>query len=214
MKKPNFILYGASSDLCVSFIQLIIKDKQYALSNLFCITREVKKLKKILNEDNIHIFHEQGFLNSLDRNQIKNATIILFSGKVFYDSFQNISRKNVYTTFNINVFKPVLFLATCISHLKSIKQIVYIGSQAGLEVGHKYFSLYAASKQSLRGLFNCLENEYPNIIFKIFNPKGFKSKISEQAISSKDFKKKFESSILLKTEHVAQELIRIIRNEK
>lgn len=214
MKKHNFILYGASSDLCVSFIQLITKDKQYVASNFFCVTRKVKKLKKILDEDNTYFFREQEFLSYLNGNQIKNATIILFSGKVFYDSFQDISRKDIYTIFNINVFKPVLFLAACMSHLKSIKQIVYIGSQAGLRVGHKYFSLYAASKQSLGGLFNCLENEYPNIDFKIFNPRGFESKISEQAISSKDFKKKFESSVLLKTKHVARELIHIIENEK
>jgi short-subunit dehydrogenase len=98
-------------------------------------------------------------------NQVDKIDVLINNaGQLFNKKFGEMTENEIFSTFNVNFFSPVMLIRYLIPALKKAgkSHVVNIGSMGGFQGSSKYsgLSYYSASKAALGVMTECLAEEY------------------------------------------------------
>lgn len=130
-------------------------------------------------------------------NQIgKIDCIINASGIASYKPFCDMTFNEIESVLRVNLHGAIILTKECIPLMRRRGFVVHIASMAGIAPGHRFFAVYAASKEGLVGFLRVLTAEYPRIRFVAVTPAGVDTGIAVSAIGAQQLTKKFKNSRL------------------
>jgi short-subunit dehydrogenase len=171
--KTAWIVFGANSLIAKALISLL-ESKNILV---FPVFRDQKiDFKKIKSYENLKL------------------NIVMFNGKVFFKKFLETKSQDIAEIIDSNFTSTVTFLQRVFSEDLNVKKVFYIGSRAGQVTGHhKYFSMYAASKNAVLGLFRTLSAEFSNILFTYYICPSTDTGIFDRGVVDKDLLQEVKS---------------------
>lgn len=178
----NILITGASKGIGFELVQKFASDKT---NNVFALARDLDQLKSLqtLCEKKfynvIHIYSID-FLSETLEDQLSILMVELDchfdvvvnnAGYLINKAFAEMKQKEIFDTYQINVFAPMLLIKSLIPFLDKDKasHVLNIGSMGGFQGSVKFpgLSIYSSSKSALGNLTECLAEEYKdkNIYF-------------------------------------------------
>ena len=129
------------------------------------------------------------------------------SGIACYKPLSKTTNQEINSVLDVNLIGPIL-LTRCFFDLMSDNgYMVHIGSVAGITIGHKFFSIYSASKEGLAGFLRSAAAEYQNINFILVTPSGINTRLPNKSYGSNMLIKKFNRSKLDSVEDVCNGIL-------
>jgi short-subunit dehydrogenase len=133
--------------------------------------------------------------------------LINASGIAAYKPFLSMTLKEIESVLTINLYGAIILTHGCIPLMRRHGFVVHMASMAGITPGHKFFAVYAASKEGLVGFLRAMTAEYPKLRFVAVTPAGVNTEIAVRAIGSKQLSIKFKNSKLESVEAVAKGIL-------
>lgn len=216
------IITGASSGIGRS--TAIIVSKSNLFDNIILVARDTLKLEetKRLSANNDRIVIKNFDLNNLYEIPVLIKEIGDKYGSI--DCLMNIagftdpqpilqtSIDNLFTTYTINVFAPIILIRECVKYMKrsdSVSKIINIGSTAGVTARPGWLS-YASSKAALISASLTLSEEL--IEYKI------KSYIISPGRCATDLRRKLapneDQSLIMQPDDVANIIIQLLQENE
>jgi NAD(P)-dependent dehydrogenase (short-subunit alcohol dehydrogenase family) len=115
--------------------------------------------------------------------------------------------EEIESVLKINLYGAIILTQGCIPLMSRHGFVVHMASMAGIVPGHKFFAVYAASKEGLVGFLRAMTAEYPRLGFVAVTSGGVNTEIALRAIGSKLFSAKFKNSKLESAEAVAKGIL-------
>lgn len=156
MKKSNYLIIGATSDLATNFIENLDEN-----SNLSVVVRNTENLYNY-NYKNIYKC-DLKVLESIQKIDFKESydKIIFYAGIDIIKPFKYYNESEILESFSVNIIS-ILYLIRELLKKKLINQrasIVIINSISGTTKGPKGHVLYSTTKSSINGFVKSLANE-------------------------------------------------------
>ena len=159
----NVIITGTSSGIGLELIKIFSKEdfKVISLSRSDLSFKPLNRVRHI----NFDITDEKSVDNLIDiiQNEYKNIDILINNaGKLINKPFKNISRDDLYSVFDVNVFGVFNLIQKLLPFFKKNSHVVNISSVGGLVGSSKFPGLtaYSSSKGALNILTEVLSEEY------------------------------------------------------
>ncbi len=128
-------------------------------------------------------------------NEFNNIDFLFnASGIAYYKTLTETSIDEINKVIKINLIGAIELTQKFIPLMNNGGTIVHLGSMAGICKGHKYFSVYSASKEGLAGFLRSVSAEFPGINFILVTPAGVNTNIARKAIGGVSLLKKFRES--------------------
>ncbi len=229
LDNKNSIVIGAGSGLGYELALRLVKlgsKVVFTSKDVLFLRSSIKKdldkelLKKVfIKRVDISKPHDVDSLMTYTENKLGSIDILINSaGIASYKPFINMSDSEIESVIKTNLLGAIYVIKKSLplmSSKLSTRWIIQIGSLAGQKVGHKFFSVYSASKEGLVGLFRSLLPELNQTGIKLIlvHPPAFNSRLPLKAFGSKELIKKFNESDLKKTGDIASKIIRIFNEE-
>ena len=171
----NVLITGASKGIGFELVQKFAHNKQNRVVALARDMEQLKTLQSICKKkyNNTIEVYALDFLSENIAQQIVDLLttlnchfdmVVNNAGCLINKPFATTSAKDVFKTFQTNVFAPILLIQQIIPLLNETKwsHIVNIGSMGGYQGSVKFpgLSIYSASKAALASLTECLAEEY------------------------------------------------------
>jgi len=205
------LVVGASSGLGLEIVKVLLERG----SEIIAASRDIKSLLMMKRQlpdkqkNKLHIIKtdvtepiQLEKLVDFTKDTLDNISLFInTSGIALYKSFLSLSDSEIKTVIDTNFTGAILLLRKMLPIIirsGGKKCVIQIGSLAGIKLGHKNFSVYAATKEGLAGLFRSLIPELgdKNIKFILACPSGVNTNIAKNAVGSKQLKEKFSHSDL------------------
>lgn len=159
----NVIITGTSSGIGLELVKIFSKEdfKVISLSRSDLSFKPLNRVRHI----NFDITDEKSVDNLIDiiQNEYKNIDILINNaGKLINKPFKNISRDDLYSVFDVNVFGVFNLIQKLLPFFKKNSHVVNISSVGGLVGSSKFPGLtaYSSSKGALNILTEVLAEEY------------------------------------------------------
>ena len=159
----NVIITGTSSGIGLELVKIFSKEdfKVISLSRSDLSFKPLNGVRHI----NFDITDEKSVDNLIDiiQNEYKNIDILINNaGKLINKPFKNISRDDLYSVFDVNVFGVFNLIQKLLPFFKKNSHVVNISSVGGLVGSSKFPGLtaYSSSKGALNILTEVLAEEY------------------------------------------------------
>ncbi len=136
------------------------------------------------------------------------------AGIACYKPLNKITNLELGDVINVNLIGPILLTRYFVGLMSTNGFMVHIGSMAGIAYGHKYFSVYSASKEGLAGFLRSVAAEYHDINFILVTPSGINTNLPYKSYGSDMLIKKFLSSKLDSVEDVCDGILNKIRSHR
>ncbi len=215
-KNMHCVIVGANSGLGLEIVRELLIKK----AKVIAVSRNTNNLLKINNryfkKENLHIFKTDiTDLNQIDKlvnysiKKFGNLNLLINTvGIALYKPFLSLEDSEIKTAIDVNLTSAIFLIKKIlpiIIRAQDKKYIVQLGSLAGIKPGHKNFSIYAAAKEGLAGLFRSLAPEFEKqrVRFILVCPAGTKTNIAKNAIGAKELMEKFSKSDLENPKKVA-----------
>ncbi|MCK9415737.1 MAG: SDR family NAD(P)-dependent oxidoreductase [Candidatus Dojkabacteria bacterium] len=215
MKKieKKVLILGANAGLGLALV------KHYSISHsVVAVSRSTNGLEKI-NSDNLRIM-KADIVEDIPEFEDSFDLIFNCLGIASFKALKDISNEEIEKVVNTNLVLAIKLSRQYVNNLNAEGVFIYIGSHAGLEIGHANFSVYSASKMGLIGLANSLTKEFENEnkLFLTVLPPAFKSNICKDSVGGDELQKLFDSSNVFKPEQIVTKIVKalpeVIRNKK
>ena len=159
----NVIITGTSSGIGLELVKIFSKED----FNVISLSRSDLSFKPLnrVRHINFDITDEKSVDNLIDiiQNEYKNIDILINNaGKLINKPFKNISRDDLYSVFDVNVFGVFNLIQKLLPFFKKNSHVVNISSVGGLVGSSKFPGLtaYSSSKGALNILTEVLAEEY------------------------------------------------------
>ena len=159
----NVIITGTSSGIGLELVKIFSKEdfKVISLSRSDLSFKPLNRVRHI----NFDITDEKSVDNLIDiiQNEYKNIDILINNaGKLINKPFENISRDDLYSVFDVNVFGVFNLIQKLLPFFKKNSHVVNISSVGGLVGSSKFPGLtaYSSSKGALNILTEVLAEEF------------------------------------------------------
>ena len=159
----NVIITGTSSGIGLELVKIFSKEdfKVISLSRSDLSFKPLNRVRHI----NFDITDEKSVDNLIDiiQNEYKNIDILINNaGKLINKPFKNISRDDLYSVFDVNVFGVFNLIQKLLPFFKKNSHVVNISSVGGLVGSSKFPGLtaYSSSKGALNILTEVLAEEF------------------------------------------------------
>ena len=159
----NVIITGTTSGIGLELVKIFSKEdfKVISLSRSDLSFKPLNRVRHI----NFDITDEKSVDNLIDiiQNEYKNIDILINNaGKLINKPFKNISRDDLYSVFDVNVFGVFNLIQKLLPFFKKNSHVVNISSVGGLVGSSKFPGLtaYSSSKGALNILTEVLAEEY------------------------------------------------------
>lgn len=159
----NVIITGTSSGIGLELVKIFSKEDFKVIS----LSRSDLSLKPSngVRHLNFDITDEKSVDNLIDiiQNEYKNIDILINNaGKLVNKPFEDISRDDLYSVFDVNVFGVFNLIQKLLPFFKKNSHVVNISSVGGLVGSSKFPGLtaYSSSKGALNILTEVLSEEY------------------------------------------------------
>lgn len=129
------------------------------------------------------------------------------TGIAAYKDFLKLTPAEIERVITTNLIGAIILTQRFIPLMNNGASVVHFGSMAGIRKNHKFFSVYAASKEGLAGFLRSISVEFPSIKFVLATLAGVKTKIAENAIGSESLLEKFAESHLDSPRGVAKGIL-------
>lgn len=177
MENKTILITGASSGVGYQ-TALQLAAKGYTV---IALARNAALLNQLTNASNGKIIsfpHDLSQLNfeSLvnflnEKSIVKIDVLINNAGQLVNKPFENISKEDLQTAYNINVFAPYLLIQAVLPLLKNSNNphVINISSVGGIQGSVKFagLSAYSSSKGALSILTECLAEEFKETNIKV-----------------------------------------------
>ena len=159
----NVIITGTSSGIGLELVKIFSKE-DFKVISLSRSDLSIKPLNGV-RHINFDITDEKSVDNLIDiiQNEYKNIDILINNaGKLINKPFKNISRDDLYSVFDVNVFGVFNLIQKLLPFFKKNSHVVNISSVGGLVGSSKFPGLtaYSSSKGALNILTEVLAEEY------------------------------------------------------
>ena len=159
----NVIITGTSSGIGLELVKIFSKE-DFKVISLSRSDLSIKPLNGV-RHINFDITDEKSVDNLIDiiKNEYKNIDILINNaGKLINKPFKNISRDDLYSVFDVNVFGVFNLIQKLLPFFKKNSHVVNISSVGGLVGSSKFPGLtaYSSSKGALNILTEVLAEEY------------------------------------------------------
>ena len=159
----NVIITGTSSGIGLELVKIFSKE-DFKVISLSRSDLSIKPLSGV-RHINFDITDEKSVDNLIDiiQNEYKNIDILINNaGKLINKPFKNISRDDLYSVFDVNVFGVFNLIQKLLPFFKKNSHVVNISSVGGLVGSSKFPGLtaYSSSKGALNILTEVLAEEY------------------------------------------------------
>ena len=177
MENKTILITGASSGVGYqTALQLAAKGH-----TVIALARNAELLNQLSNASNGKIIsfpHDlsqlnfESLVNFLNEKSIAKIDVLINNaGQLVNKPFENISKEDLQTVYNTNVFAPYLLIQSLLGHLKnsSSAHIINISSVGGIQGSVKFagLSAYSSSKGALSILTECLAEEFKETTIKV-----------------------------------------------
>ena len=159
----NVIITGTSSGIGLELVKIFSKED----FNVISLSRSDLSFKPLnrVRHINFDITDEKSVDNLIDiiQNEYKNIDILINNaGKLINKPFKNISRDDLYSVFDVNVFGVFNLIQKLLPFFKKNSHVVNISSVGGLVGSSKFPGLtaYSSSKGALNILTEVLAEEF------------------------------------------------------
>ena len=159
----NVIITGTTSGIGLELVKIFSKEdfKVISLSRSDLSFKPLNRVRHI----NFDITDEKSVDNLIDiiQNEYKNIDILINNaGKLINKPFENISRDDLYSVFDVNVFGVFNLIQKLLPFFKKNSHVVNISSVGGLVGSSKFPGLtaYSSSKGALNILTEVLAEEF------------------------------------------------------
>ena len=159
----NVIITGTSSGIGLELVKIFSKEdfKVISLSRSDLSIKPLNGVKHL----NFDITDEKSVDNLIHiiKNEYKNIDILINNaGKLVNKPFEDISRDDLYSVFDVNVFGVFNLIQKLLPYLKKKSHVVNISSVGGLVGSSKFPGLtaYSSSKGALNILTEVLAEEF------------------------------------------------------
>ena len=159
----NVIITGTSSGIGLELVKIFSKEgfKVISLSRSDLSIKQLNGVRHI----NFDITDEKSVDNLIDiiKNEYKNIDILINNaGKLVNKPFEDISRDDLYSVFDVNVFGVFNLIQKLLPFFKKNSHVVNISSVGGLVGSSKFPGLtaYSSSKGALNILTEVLAEEF------------------------------------------------------
>ena len=163
------LVVGASSGLGLEIVKVLLERG----SEIIAASRDIKSLLMMKRQlpdkqkNKLHIIKtdvtepiQLEKLVDFTKDTLDNISLFInTSGIALYKSFLSLSDSEIKTVIDTNFTGAILLLRKMLPIIirsGGKKCVIQIGSLAGIKLGHKNFSVYAATKEGLAGLFRSL----------------------------------------------------------
>ena len=159
----NVIITGTSSGIGLELVKIFSKE-DFKVISLSRSDLSIKPLNGV-RHINFDITDEKSVDNLIDiiKNEYKNIDILINNaGKLVNKPFEDISRDDLYSVFDVNVFGVFNLIQKLLPFFKKNSHVVNISSVGGLVGSSKFPGLtaYSSSKGALNILTEVLAEEY------------------------------------------------------
>ena len=159
----NVIITGTSSGIGLELVKIFSKE-DFKVISLSRSDLSIKPLNGV-RHINFDITDEKSVDNLIDiiQNEYKNIDILINNaGKLINKPFKNISRDDLYSVFDVNVFGVFNLIQKLLPFFKKNSHVVNISSVGGLVGSSKFPGLtaYSSSKGALNILTEVLAEEF------------------------------------------------------
>jgi NAD(P)-dependent dehydrogenase (short-subunit alcohol dehydrogenase family) len=177
MENKTILITGASSGVGYQ-TALQLAEKGHAV---IALARNAKLLNQLSNASNgkiISLPHDlsqlnfDGLLTFLKEKTVSKIDVLINNaGQLVNKPFENISKEDLQTAYNTNVFAPYLLIQSLLPLLKNSNNphVINISSVGGIQGSVKFsgLSAYSSSKGALSILTECLAEEFKEINIKV-----------------------------------------------
>ena len=132
------------------------------------------------------------------------------SGIAYYKGLIETSFDDIDEVIRINLIGAMELTQKFIPLMNNKGSVIHLGSMAGIYKGHKYFSIYSASKEGLAGFLRSVSVEFPKLNFILVTPAGVNTNIAKKSIGLTRLAKKFITSELDTVEDIAKGVLKNI----
>ena len=129
------------------------------------------------------------------------------TGIAAYKPLSRMAESEIETVLRVNLYGAIVLTQRCIPLMRRRGSIVHLSSMAGIAPGHKFFAVYAASKQGLVGFLRAATVEFPHLRFLAVTPAGVNTAIASRAIGARELSAKFHKSALESAEVVVKGML-------
>ena len=159
----NVIITGTSSGIGLELVKIFSKE-DFKVISLSRSDLSIKPLNGV-RHINFDITDEKSVDNLIDiiKNEYKNIDILINNaGKLVNKPFEDISREDIYSVFDVNVFGVFNLIQKLLPFFKKNSHVVNISSVGGLVGSSKFPGLtaYSSSKGALNILTEVLAEEF------------------------------------------------------
>ena len=159
----NVIITGTSSGIGLELVKIFSKE-DFKVISLSRSDLSIKPLNGV-RHINFDITDEKSVDNLIDiiKNEYKNIDILINNaGKLVNKPFEDISRDDIYSVFDVNVFGVFNLIQKLLPFFKKNSHVVNISSVGGLVGSSKFPGLtaYSSSKGALNILTEVLAEEF------------------------------------------------------
>ncbi len=164
------VVTGASKGIGLEIVKQLAVDEDNLVLAIARSSKELDLLKKS-SPDNIVTFTGDitspsaltKILTLIKKNTKQIDVLINNAGFLVSKNFENISSKELFQVYNVNVFAPFLLTQKLLPLMgkRTRSHIINISSIGGVQGSSKFpkLSAYASSKAALAGLTECLAEE-------------------------------------------------------
>jgi short-subunit dehydrogenase len=179
LSKEKWVLCGASRGLGAQFARLLVKQPRFP-GEITLVTRKTGKFiseieslnPKIKVQSLICDFSNRGAVGSFTEklSDMKPSRLFYFAGGGPYGKFETKEWKDHLWSIDVSFSTPSFILYQSLRRIKTIQQMVFIGSTVAESDGDPNAASYAAAKHALKGLLSSVILEKPKCDIRLLSP--------------------------------------------